>query len=332
MNLSSSSVMFGEFGFVWPWALALLALLPLLTMWYLRGLRGRGGSAATHSDGSRLARLGVTPRHARHLPAALYLAAVALAVVALARPTARMPAPDDLRTIVLSVDVSCSMRAPDVAPNRIVAAQEAARTFVKAVPDSARVGLVTFDRSATLRVSPTTRHETLLSAIDEFTLTCGTAIGDGLLESLRALPGREDGREARPPFPAAAVVLLSDGRNNVGADPLTAAARARELDVPVFTVGLGTDGGFVSGGRQGDGMGFNAGFDEQTLREMATLTGGRYYEASSAGELREIYGTLARSLGWTSRIRELTVGVALLAALALVASLAAAERITRRVL
>ncbi|WP_102126925.1 VWA domain-containing protein [Deinococcus planocerae] len=316
--------------FIWPWALAALALLPLLVWLYLRGLGRPAAAAALHPDLRLLAQARGRPRPLRrHLPAALYLGALSLALVALARPTAPLPLPDDRTAIMLTMDVSRSMEAEDIKPSRFFAAQEAARNFVRSLPQGVRVGLASFAGYAVLNTPPTTRHEQVLVAIDGLGLARRTAIGDGLLESLRALPERGPEVTNTRDLPAAAIVLLSDGRNNSGSDPLEAAAEAKRLGVKVYTVGLGTENGDPGMGGWG---GFWGGFDAETLKQIASTTGGRYFEARSAGELNSIYRDLGRSLGWTVQPREVSGFVAALAGLMLLSSLGVSELLTRRIL
>ncbi|AFZ69178.1 VWA domain-containing protein [Deinococcus peraridilitoris] len=316
--------------FLWPWALLALLLLPVLVTLYLRGLSRGAKTVALHPDFHLLAQAGGHKRPVRrHLPALLYLGALATALLAVARPVAPLPMPDNRTTIMLSMDVSLSMDANDIEPTRFAAAQEAARNFVRSLPRGTRVGLASFAGYSVLNAPPSSDHERVLQAIDRLELGRGTAIGAGLLEALRALPNRTEGAPAdRPP---AAIVLLSDGRNNREPDPLETAMLARDLEVSVYTVGLGTQEGTLSFGRGEYGR-FQAGFDAETLQAIARMTGGRYYEARSAGELSGIYRSLGQSLGWTVEPREVSGVVTALAALLLIASLLASERFNRRIL
>lgn len=322
------------YGFQWPWALLALALAPLLAYAYARALRGRARLVALHPDAAALARLGApTAGVRRHVPAALYLLALAASTVALARPSAPLPVPDTRTTVMLSVDVSLSMAAKDVPPTRLEAAQRAARAFVRAVPQGLKLGLVSFAGYAVQEVAPTADHRAILDAIDRLQLGRGTAVADGLEVALRGLPGRDGDGEAsaagRRSLPPAAVVLLSDGRNNRPGDPLAVAATARELGVKVFTVGLGTENGFLELGEFGGG--FLVGFDAEALRAIASTTGGEYYEARTAGRLEGIYRGLGRTLGWTTKPTEATAVAGAVAALLLAAALAVSELVVRRV-
>lgn len=317
--------------FLWPWALAALALLPVLVWLYLRGLPRPAQAAALHPDLRLLARASGRPRPLRrHLPALLYLGALTLTLFALARPTAPLPLPDNRTAIMLAIDVSRSMEVQDIEPSRFIAAQEAARRFVRSLPSGARVGLVSFAGYAVLHTAPTSRHARVFTAIDELSVAPRTAIGEGLLAALQALPERgPETPGAAQDHPAAAIVLLSDGRNNTGAEPLEVAAQAKRLGVKVYTVGLGTEGGDLRSNRW---SGFFGGFDAETLKGIATATGGRYFEARSASQLSSIYRELGRSLGWTVQPREVSGLLAALAGLVLLGSLGVSELLTRRIL
>ncbi|WP_420593485.1 VWA domain-containing protein [Deinococcus sp.] len=322
--------------FIWPWALLLLLLLPLLIWGYARGLPRRARAAAIHPDLALLARAQGRPRPLRrHLPAALYLAAVGLGLLAISRPQAALPLPDNTTAIMLVLDVSRSMRADDIKPSRFEAAQEAARTFIKSLPAGSRVGLASFAGSSQVDVPPTDRHEQVLEAIDGLTLASRTAIGEGLLAGLQALPERDTETVAAatapaPPgrsLPPAAIVLLSDGRSNFGVDPLEVAAQAKLQAVKVYTVGLGTATGPLPG------SGFNSFYgslDVETLQQIAGTTGGRYYEARSAQQLSSVYREMGRTLAWKVERREVSGIVSALAALLLLVSLGLSERFSRR--
>jgi Ca-activated chloride channel family protein len=295
--------------FLTPLALVGIALAPLLLWLYLRGLRGKASRVLLHPNASLIA-LSAGRKHGfrRHLPAALYLGALAVAAVAAARPMAPLPVPDNRTAVMLVLDVSLSMRAEDIKPNRFDAAKKAAKDFVKAMPPGSKVGLASFAESAFLNVPPTTEHEKIYEAIDGLYMGYGTAIGAGLLEGVQALPGRQDGEATtkKEDLPPAAIVLLSDGRNNRPyVDPIEAAGIAKEQAVKVYTVGLGTEEGFLRRGFDGVG-GFRVGFDAETLKRIAELTGGTYYEARSAGQLSSIYSGLGRSIGWVLKPSEVS--------------------------
>ncbi len=304
-------------GFLWA-----LLTLPLLAAAYLAALRRPTRYRVSYSTGSLLAAAAARTGRRRHLPAAFFLLGMAAIMVALARPVAPIRVPADRAAIMLSIDVSGSMRSTDIFPTRLEAAKEAARTFINALPDRVRVGLVVFAGFATVLSEPTTDHTRLINLISGLGMARRTAIGDGLLEAVAALPDRVrpglDG--ALPPIPSdpvpGIVVLLSDGRNNAGIDPLQAAQIARDQKVRVYTIGLGQrvtpDTAWTIGGPM----------DEETLQTVASMTGGQYNHASSAQRLRGVYRTLARRVGWEQRLTEVSAVAAGLAALALIAAAA----------
>lgn len=231
---------------------------------------------------------------------------------------------------MLSLDVSGSMRSRDILPSRLEAAKEAAKSFVRTLPPQIPVGLVAFGGYALLLVRPTTDREELLDAIDRLEFLPRTAIGEGLLEAVAALPGRgrpsPSGSLPRRPlggWPPGVVVLLSDGRSNTGIDPLEAAGIARAQEVTVYTVGVGQPStGY-------DLWTIGGPLDEETLREIARITGGTYHHAASARALREVYRKLARAAGWERRPTEVTGFAALVSAGLLVAAVACSFRVAR---
>lgn len=333
--------------FLWPQMLATLAVVPLTVGLYVWLLRRRKRQAVRYS-GLGLVReaLGRGPGWRRHLPPALLLAALALLLLATARPTMRLVLPSQQRMVVLAMDVSISMRATDVEPTRMAAAQAAAREFIEAQPPSTRIGLVSFAGSAALVQPPTFSKDDLLAAIDRFTFQRGTAVGSGILVSLQTifpdldidmrtvdpLTGLRDSRQgvplggaARPDKPApppsepgsfksAAIILLTDGQTTTGPDPLAAAKLAADRGVRVFTVGVGTDKGEIL---VGEGWSVRVRLDEESLRHIAKLTGGEYYYAGTAGELKKVYQELGSRLTLERRETEVSavfagVGAALM--------------------
>jgi len=314
-------------GFTWPAALWGLGLVVALAALYARVLRGRSRRAVLHSQTDVLAEVVAATRSWRsHAPAGLFGLALVAVVLALARPVAPLPVPAANVHVVLSVDTSRSMLAEDVRPNRLEATKAAAVEFVRALPRNARVGLVSFSSYATLLVPPTTDHERVIRAIEALQPEFATAIGDGLLEAVGALPGRTRPADptAAPPapdrrLPPGTVVLMSDGQSNRGVSPTEAARIARDQQVKVYTVGVGTaEGTFLNiGGRP-----IWVRLDEETLREMAAITDGRYFHASSAHELRRVYRTLGRTIGWERKPTEVSSVAAAAAAVLLVSSLA----------
>jgi Ca-activated chloride channel family protein len=315
--------------FLWPQMLWLLLLLPLVVAAYVVVLRRRGKAAVRYA-GLVIVRdaLGPWQRFRRHLPPALFLVALALMIVAIARPAAIVTLPSQHETVVLAMDVSGSMRAVDVKPNRITAAQEAARAFVADTPRTMRVGVVSFAATASVVQYPTHNREDVLAAIDRFQLQRGTAIGSGLLIALKTIfPTAEfDLRAANPrraqsldqprdpdkappkPVPpgsyaGAAIILLSDGQTTTGPDPIEAARMAAERGVRVFTIGVGTPGGEVLGV---EGWSMRVRLDEEALKSIANITRGEYFYAGTAMDLKQVYQALNARLVFEKRETEVT--------------------------
>ncbi len=311
--------------FLWPVLLTGLLLVPLLLAVYVRLLRRPRSILPYPTTALAAVAMRRRNRFATYLPPALLLLALTAAIMALSRPVVMLPLPADQSAIMLSVDVSGSMRSADVQPTRLDAAKAAAKTFVTTLPGRVRVGLVMFGGYAQLIVPPTTDHRRVIEEIDALQFIRRTAIGEGLLEAAVALPGRvKPGPDGMvPPVPAGPrppgfVVLLSDGNSNTGIHPLEAAEIARRQEVTVYTVGVGQP-------YAPDNFGFGTiggPLDETTLKEIARVTGGTYHHASSAERLRDIYRGLARVVGWERRPMEAGGPAAALAAMALVAALA----------
>jgi Ca-activated chloride channel family protein len=287
-----------------PVVLAALLLVPLGLLAYLAAQRRRTRYATRFTNVDVLA--GVMPRvpaWRRHLPAAATLLALAALAVAVARPHASVAVPRERATIMLVTDVSISMDATDVEPSRFAAAQESARTFVDEVPDEVRLGLVAFDQAANMLSTPTREHAQVRGAIEALRTGPGTATGDALKEAVDAIRRDSAGQPERPP---AAIVLLSDGKTTSGSDPLQAADEARRAGIPVYTVALGTDEGVVQLGLET----IPVPPDRETLRQIARISGGRYFDAPDAGELGGIYETLGSRLGTEQERREVTAAFA----------------------
>jgi Ca-activated chloride channel family protein len=335
--------------FIWPGLLVLLALVPALIAVYLWVLR-RQKAAAVRFASLGLVReaMGGARLWRRHLPPALFLLGLAVAILAVARPSALRTLPSQQRTIILAIDVSLSMRATDVQPNRLAAAQAAARRFVQELPSDLRVGIVSFAGTALTVQKPTTSKDDLVAAIDRLQLDRHTAIGSGIIMSLATLfpdegidletlvlGSRQSWRMNRPPEkPApskqvppvppgsnasAAVVLLTDGRRTTGPDPLEAAKMAADRGIRVYTVGFGSASG---GPAMIEGYSIFMMFDEETLKAIAGLTRAEYFHASTADELTKVYEALSSKFVLTEEEREVTALFAALAALLTLASAA----------
>jgi Ca-activated chloride channel homolog len=333
--------------FLWPELLWLLLAVPVLIGGYVLLLRRKKKQALRYASlGMVRDALGARQRFRRHVPPLLFLLALIILLVATARPTATLTLPSQHETIILAMDVSGSMRAADVEPNRIGAAQTAAKAFVAEQPSSARIGVVSFAATASVVQPPTRNREDILAAIDRFQLQRGTAVGSGILVSLklifpdvefdlRASNPRDDARgvpldkaggasksaaKSVPPgsFSSAAIILLSDGQTTTGPNPIEAARMAADRGVRVFTVGIGTTNGEILGA---EGWSMRVRLDEEALKTIAEITHAEYFYAGSAMDLKKVYQSLNTRLALETKQTEIT---ALVAAAAAVLSLVSA--------
>jgi Ca-activated chloride channel homolog len=243
---------------------------------------------------------GGVSRWRRHLPAALLLAALAALLVALAKPQTTVAVPVEKASVMLVTDQSGSMRADDVAPSRLAAAQQAARDFLDKVPKELQVGAVSFSDVPQSVSPPTTDRDDVRSLIDGLVADGGTAAGDALQSALDALDDAGVGGKGRPP---AAIILLSDGATTTGADPVEVARKAGKRDIPIYTVALGTPDGTVPGGFGGS---IPVPPDPETLREISKASGGTAYTANDADQLSGVYENLGSRLGTKQEEREIT--------------------------
>lgn len=354
----------------WPLALLGLLVVPMLGGYYVWQLGRRRKNAVRYSSVALLRDAGSgAATWRRHLPAAGLLGALALLGVATARPQAQVEVPLGRTTIMLALDVSGSMCATDVEPNRLSVAQDSARAFIADQPDGTRIGIVAFSNSAQTLVAPTTDRDQLTQAVDTLTTSRGTAIGAAILQSIESIaeinpdvPSLDtdldaDGDAPVDPGPSRGegdyvpdiVVLLTDGSNTRGIEPLDAAPFAVERGVRVYTIGFGTtnpagmsctaeqlgsrsldpDGGFGGGGGGGGGRG--GGFlliDEPVLREVAALTGGTYHLAEDAEQLLQVFTELPRQVEMQTEDREITSWFALAGAALAAAAIALSLRRT----
>lgn len=279
--------------------LLLLALLPLIAAYAVTQVR-RGRYAVRFTNLALLDRVAPTRSGwRRHLPAAAFLLMLGLFVTGFARPTADVRVPREQATIMLAVDVSHSMRATDVAPDRLTAAKRAARAFVEELPERFNVGLVAFSGTASVVVPPTTDRGAVLAGVDRLTLGPRTAIGEGVIVSLDAIAGF--GAQFGEQAPPGRVVLLSDGTNTAGRSPHEAARRAVSAGIPVSTIAYGTPEGVM----YQNGVPVPVPVDGPALERLARETGGRHYEAASGGELRRVYEDIGGSIGYRVERREI---------------------------
>lgn len=324
--------------FAWPWALAALLAVPVLlgVGWWSRRRKRRAAVRVTSIALVRTALPGRTSWR-RRIPAVLLVVGLLVLGVGAARPQASVAVPSSSATILLALDVSRSMCSTDVEPNRLTAAQAAAADFIKAQPSGARIGLVAFAGVAGLIVPPTHDTDDLLAALKGLTTSRGTAIGQAILTSLDAIaeidPSVSPTGVAVPAgsgpsgYAASTIVVLTDGANTQGVEPSTAADMAAARGVRVYTIGFGTtdpapsvcdssqisDGGLGGGFGGGRGGGFGGGpggrsplvADDDTLKQVAATTGGRFYKAQSADQLQGALADLPRTITVTHQDKDL---------------------------
>ena len=326
--------------FQWPEFLWLMLAMPLLVLLYLWLLRRKKKLALRYASLSIVKEaMGPGQTVRRHIPPALFLLALAAMVLASARPMAVITLPSNQQTIMLAMDVSGSMRATDVQPNRLVAAQNAAKGFLSDLPRHVKVGIVAFAGSAQVAQLPTVNREDLVTAIDRFQLQRATATGNAIvislatlfpdagieLESLQNGRDRQRGfsldqekKEKKPVTPvapgsytSAAIIMLTDGQRTTGVDPLEAAKLAADRGVRVYTVGIGTVDGETIGF---EGWSMRVRLDEETLKAIATKTNAEYFYAGSAADLKKVYNTLSSRLTVEKKETEISALLALAAA------------------
>ena len=320
----------------WPGLLWSLLLVPVALAAYLLAQRRRSGYAVRFTNLDLLANVVTrSPGWRRHLPPAFYLLAMAGLLTSLARPQAVTLVPKEQATVMLVMDVSGSMNATDVQPTRMVAAQQAATTFVEELPKKLRVGVVSFASTAQTLTRPTTDRVAVYEAIATLHAEGATAMGDGIERALdvKRPPGTGTVTGGVQPAPSPAVppdnqvplvvLLLSDGANTQGRTrPMDAATHAKSLGVPVFTIALGTDQGMVDVPNEtGQLQRVPVPPDELTLQRIAEVTGARFFAAPSDRELKSIYRQLGSKIGFVREQQEVTVLFAAAGLLLLVAGM-----------
>jgi Ca-activated chloride channel family protein len=339
--------------FLYPQFLWLLLAVPALIVVYVMLLRRQRKHVIRYAGFAAIKEaMGPGQRLRRHVPPLLFLLSLVALLVACAGPTAVVTLPYERKTIVLAMDVSLSMSARDIDPNRITAAQLAAKSFVEERPPDVSIGIVAFGGTASLVQPPTQNRDELLAAIDRFQLQRGTATGSALYVALQTLfpdagidleslvfrgglsPNGARGRsldaaskgEAKPFKPVApgsytsgVIILLSDGRRTTGPDPLDAARMAADHGVRIFTVGFGTEQGGPIGF---EGWSAYVRLDEATLKTVADVTGGEYFYAGTSEDLKKVYQRLTAQLVLEKKDTEISFLFAALGAILLIAALA----------
>jgi len=320
--------------FLWPGFLFLLVLIPVLVGLYIWMLRRRRFALRYSSLELVRAALPKKSNWRRHLPVVLFLLGLSCLVFALGRPVAILSLPTNQTTIILTMDVSGSMRSRDIPPSRLQAAEEAAFSFIQHQKSSTQIGLVAFSSFAELIQPATTDQGALQAALDSLTVGRRTAIGSGILVALDAIsqvdknvarsitdtqPGVEPTPVPKGDYAPDIIVLLTDGDSNAGPDPLSAARQAADRGVRIYTIGFGTvngpnasqspfgNGGFPGGGGGFFGGGGRMGLNEPMLKQIASTTGGTYHLASSASELESVFASLPTYLIVKHDILEISV-------------------------
>jgi len=294
--------------FAAPLVLLALLAIPLVLRWYLGQQRLRGRAAAAFVAEPLIASVApASPGWRRHAPMLAFVLALAVLIVAAARPQRSVAVPVTDGAVMLVDDISSSMAATDVAPSRLAAAERAAGKFLPSVPAAIRVGVIEFNEKPILLQSPTTDHSLARSALGHLHAGGHTAIGDainratGVLTSLRTPSGK------RPP---GAIVLLSDGTSTTGADPLAAARQAASQHIPIYTVALGTQRGTISVRHGAKTVTVPVPLSAQELGQIASLSGGREFTVADAGGLSTVYAHLAAQLGHKQVKREISASFA----------------------
>ena len=284
------------------WLFALV-LVPLVVAGYV-ALQGRRREYAVRfASLATLASVApAAPGWRRHLPPALLLLSLLALTLALARPEATFSVPRERASVMLVTDTSGSMAAEDVEPDRITAAREAANAFLDEVPEKIRVGLVAFSSTAAVLQTPTIERAAVRDGLETVQAGGGTATGDGIEAGLRALNAQNQNRSEAERIPGA-IVLLSDGKATSGADPSGVARMAQQSKVPIYTVALGTQEGTII---TPDGQQLNVPPDLDALREIAAISGGKFFDAPSAEALESAYADLGSRLGTEPEQREVT--------------------------
>ena len=290
----------------WPWALLGLVALPLVLVAYRRLLRQQSERRAD------LARQGLVVPTARrdrwrHVAPVLLVAALAVMLLALSRPVATVADPRREGTVILAFDVSTSMAAKDVQPTRLDAAKAAAKGFVDKQPATVKIGVVAFGGNGIIAQQPTTDKDQVLAAVNRLTPQGETSLGRGILTSLSAIAGKpivsngdtENGSNGETPvgyYRGTAIVLLTDGENTSGPDPVNLADLASAAGVKIYTIGLGSAAGTVL---QMNGFSIATHLDEDSLKQISEVSGGSYYNATDATSLSQVYDSV--QLNWVSR-------------------------------
>jgi len=285
------------------WLLALLVIAALVAFYVVLQLRRKAYAARFTNVALLSSIVPKRPGWRRHLAFGVVALGLATLVVSLATPSTKVRVPRERATVIMAVDVSLSMKATDIQPDRFRAMQSAAKDFVDVLPSRINLGLVSFAGTATNLVPPTTDRGQVANAIDHLQLAESTAIGEAIFTSLQAIENFqstvESGDSTPPP---ARIVLLSDGTNTVGRPDTQAVDAAKAAGVPVSTIAFGTDYGTLDL----DGETVPVPVDRGELESIADQTGGSYSQAATAKELRQVYADLGSQIGYTTEPKDVS--------------------------
>jgi len=317
--------------FAQPFWLAAGLLVLALGVGYLIAQRRRRRNTVRFANLELLEK--VAPRRPgwwRHIPTALVLVGLILLTVALAGPTAEAKEPRNRAVVMLAIDVSLSMEATDVAPNRLAAAQESAKSFVDELTPGVNLGIVSFAGIATVLVSPTTDRTVAKRAIDGLKLDERTATGEASISSLqtidlvsKSLP--PDGADTGPP--PARIVLMTDGKRTVGRTEQDAAQRAADAHVPVSVIAFGTDNGSITGNDEV----IPVPLDTEAMQQIAQISGGDFHKAATSDELKSIYAELGEQIGYETKQQDVSKPWLIAGTMLVVLGSAAALVLTARI-
>lgn len=310
--------------FLWPSMLAGLILVPVLVLLYL-WLNGRRKRLASSFGGLSVSRVSTAQTNSlrRHFPAVLFLSGLTILIISLARPQAEIILPRIEGTVILLFDVSGSMAAEDLEPNRLEAAKSVAYEIIQNQPPTVQIGVVTFSNSGFSVQVPTYDQESIFAAIQRLKPESSTSLGQGILASLNAIAVSageaplginsqpafdqlEDGSQMDIPegdFSNSIIILLSDGENHENTDPLLPAISALERNVRIYSIGVGSAEGIEL---EVDGFIVHTQLDEVTLRQVSEITGGAYYHAGDERDLKAIYSDITPQLVVKSENMEVT--------------------------
>ncbi len=292
-----------QLAFLSPERLLILLVIPVIVLGYIFATRRKNRRGMRFTNTSMLDV--VVPKQSqwrRHVAVALSLLSLITLTAAFARPKTQIDVPRERATVVLVIDASLSMQATDVKPTRLDAAKQAAVDFVKALPEKYNVSVVSMAGSAAILVPPTTAHNTVENAINSIQLQESTAIGEGIATGLRALQQAPKDPKNPNAIAPGAIVLLSDGSNTAGRAPLQVAAEAKAAKVPVYTIAYGTENGYVDL----DGKREPVPVNHEEMRQIAEATGGDYFAAATADQLKKVYQNIGSEVGYEKADREVT--------------------------